>query len=208
MTMALCCLPRPPQTELSMYAPGRTTDTVMHSGDDGSHTMPFNRGYPPPLTGSDLAENLMKFPKEREFPFVTTAEKETLCDVQEYLCYVDAEHDTELTTVVVDKEKTCELPNGNIITVIPNGSVARKCGFSRTVPIFESYTVHRDILRLVGRDPAKFSVTISRSKNTISLPPLWGRLLADMDRVRKPTSLQAKSPSPSAPKFFVPRQSV
>ena len=52
------------------------------------------------------------------------------------------------------------LPDENIITVAPNVSVTRKCCLSRTVPIYEGYTLHHDILclDLVGRDPAEYSM--------------------------------------------------
>ena len=71
MAVALCCLPRLPlnvlamskaiQTVVSMYAPRRTTDTVMDTGNGVSHSVPFYRSYAPPqavhrfVLRSDLA---------------------------------------------------------------------------------------------------------------------------------------------------------
>ena len=135
MAMALCCLPRPPlnvlamymaiQTVLSMYAPGRTTDTVMISGDGVSHTVPICEGYAVhhailrlDLAGCDPAENLMKFLTERRYSFTATAEREIVRDVIEKLCYIGLDYDTELkSTAEIDKEKTNVLPDENITAV-------------------------------------------------------------------------------------------
>ena len=141
MAMALCCMPRPllhvlVETVLSMYAPGRTTDTVMDSGDGVSHTVPFYRGYVPPhsvlrfeLARRDLTKNLMKFATEQECPLATTAEREIAQDIDGKRCYTELK-----STAEINKDKTYELPDGNIILMAPNVSVARKY-FSIHVPL-------------------------------------------------------------------------
>ena len=59
------------------------------------------------------------FPKnltERRYSFTASAVRETARDVTEKLCYMVLDYDTELkSTSEINKDKTYELPDGNII---------------------------------------------------------------------------------------------
>ncbi|KAL1561157.1 Actin-97 [Salvia divinorum] len=88
------------QAVLALYASGRTTGTVLDSGDGVSHTVPIYEGYalPHAILRLDLAG---------------------LRDVKEKLAYValDFEEETEASKNSSSVEKSYELPDGQVITI-------------------------------------------------------------------------------------------
>ena len=65
---------------------------------------------------------------ERGHSFTATAEKEIVPVVKEKPCYICLDFGTVHKSLAqMDKEKVHVLPDGNIITVATNVSVARNC---------------------------------------------------------------------------------
>ena len=108
-----------------LYVSGRATDV--------SHTVPIYEGYTLyhailRLARRDLSMILMMNLIERWYSFTANAEKEIVPVVREKFCYVCLDFGTEQKSLAqVDKETVYVLPEGNVITVATNVSVARNC---------------------------------------------------------------------------------
>jgi len=117
------------QAVMSLYSSGRTTGTVVDSGDGVTHVVPVYEGFTMPhaiqrldLAGRDLSEYMVKILHESGVNMTSSAEKEIVRNMKETSCYVCQDGiDAEMTKAKerpTDVEKIYELPDGNKVTLL------------------------------------------------------------------------------------------
>ncbi len=117
------------QSNLSLFASGRTTGTVLDIGDGVCHTVPIYEGYALPhaitrlhMSGRNLTNYLMKLVNEKGNSFDARRDYETLREIKEQFCYVAFDFGVEMDSATRGQsqvEKSYELPDGKIISVGP-----------------------------------------------------------------------------------------
>ena len=121
------------QSVMSLYSAGKTTGVVVDSGEGVTHFVPIYEGYAFPhailkmnLAGKDLTEYFSKLLTERSILLHSTAEKDTIREIKEKLCYVSLDYESELreSQKSTSVEAQYEMPDGEVITI---GSERFRC---------------------------------------------------------------------------------
>jgi actin beta/gamma 1 len=114
------------QAVLSLYASGRTTGCVIDIGDGVSHVVPIFEGFAlthaiqrVDLAGRDVTNYLRRLLRQSGYTFDSSADKETVRDIKEKLCYValDPEKEIMLSKRVSGMQKNYMLPDGETINI-------------------------------------------------------------------------------------------
>ena len=99
---------------------------MLDSGDGITYALPTFQGFSYPqatfrmdMAGRDLTHYLMQIlTEEREYSFLTSAEREVIKDMKDKLGYVAEDYDKELAMVQTAPEqieKIYELPDGQVV---------------------------------------------------------------------------------------------
>ncbi|XP_070580867.1 actin-1-like [Ptychodera flava] len=114
------------QSILAVYASGRSSAISVDIGDGVVQVLPVYEGYTLPHTiqrldvaGRDLTDYLSRLLIERGYSFSTTAERETVREMKEKLCYVSMDYERELERAsrTSSLEEKYELPDGDTVSI-------------------------------------------------------------------------------------------
>ncbi|XP_018671023.2 actin-1 [Ciona intestinalis] len=107
---------------LSLYAVDITTGIALYSGDGLTYTIPVYEGFilkkgiqRLEMAGSDVTDNLMKRLNQRGYTFLSAAERLTIRNMKESMCYVSQDLEHEAATFNDQTKKGYSLPDGREI---------------------------------------------------------------------------------------------
>lgn len=203
------------QAVFALYASGRTTGTVLDSGDGVTHTVPIYEGYPLPhailridLAGQDITSYLMKLLMESGTSLSSFTDQEVIRDIKEKTCFVAL--DFEGTKKEADQSSVhdiaYELPDGNTVMI---GSQR----FKAPEALFRPDILQRDFLgvhELINNSIMKCEIDVRRdlygsvclAGGTTMISGLSERLNKELVSL-VPSNMRPKIISPAERKYSV-----
>lgn len=117
------------QAVMSLYSTGRTTGTVLDSGEAQTYCTPIWEGYALPhnlrsipVAGADITDFLIQRLRTEGYPFSTRADRDEAIKIKESVCYTCANYKTECEQAEVKQsyEREYTMPDGATITLSQN----------------------------------------------------------------------------------------
>ncbi|KAF7337037.1 hypothetical protein MVEN_02140600 [Mycena venus] len=197
---------------LALHASGRTTGTVVDSGEAVSHSVPIYEGSPllhgirrMDIAGRDVSEKFIKDLADRGYPFTTTAEREgTVRDIKETLGYVTSDFAQESQTA--GAAQSYELPDGEVITIGNERFSAPEALFQPSLVDSPATGIHKTTFESIQRCNVDIHEELYRnvvlSGGNTMFPGLADRMQKELSKLAPP-SVTAKVYAPRERKHLV-----
>eukprot|EP01090_Pellita_catalonica_P020303 TRINITY_DN7194_c0_g1_i1.p1 TRINITY_DN7194_c0_g1~~TRINITY_DN7194_c0_g1_i1.p1 ORF type:complete len:382 (-),score=50.59 TRINITY_DN7194_c0_g1_i1:94-1239(-) len=204
------------QAILSLYATGRTTGTVVDSGDGVTHIVPVYETYAIPhaikrmdLAGRDLTDHLMKIFHDSGQSFTTSADREIARSIKESTCFVSLDYEADLikSKESADYCKEYELPDGQTITVNAERFRCPEVLFNPSLIGSELFGIHRQVFEAIQKTDIDLRkdmyANVIISGGSTMFPGFPERLQRDLQALIPSTNMKAKVVAPEDRKFIV-----
>ncbi|KAH3761994.1 actin 3 [Pelomyxa schiedti] len=202
------------QGVLSLYTAGRTTGTVVETGDGVIHTIPVYEGYALPhallrldIGGRDLTDYLMKILNDRGEAFTTTAERYLVANMKDTLGYVAADFEAEMKIASESEtiNRDYELPDGRVIKL---GRERFQCSeplFQPSLLGMECLSVPETLYSSINKCDIEIRKelygSVVLSGGTAMFPGFTERMLKEME-ILAPTVMKVRMIAPPERKYM------
>lgn len=145
---------------LSLYASGRVTGTILDSGDGVTSAVPVYEGFAVPsaiqridVAGRDVTDYLQVLLGKAGEYFSTTAEKETVKDIKEKICYIVPNLEQAESDAKEDDEAGIpyRLPDGNCVYVGVEKFQAPELLFNPSIIGTEQPGIHEILFKAIKK---------------------------------------------------------